>query len=488
MLKLIGLGLVVSLFLLIVIVLIRTLILSKKNTKNIDPVLHNINIKQAARRLSKGLQYKSITTHDQALQDTGEYEGFIRFLEESYPGVHKNIPRERINEYSLLYRWQGTDDDEDPILMMAHYDVVPIEDGTEADWLHPPFSGKITDEHVYGRGAMDDKGGLISIMEGIEHLISEGFQPKRTIYFAFGHDEETGGARGAAQIAHVLEERNINLAFVLDEGLPIVEDIFEGIQSPVALVGVAEKGYLSLELSVESEGGHSSMPPQTTSIGILSNAIKRLETNPIPGKLSDLLALTFKAITPQLPFVHRMAFTNLWLFSPLVKQQLNAIPATNAAMRTSIAPTIFESGVKDNVMPVYARAVINFRIHPRDSISGIIEYVRKTVNDLNVKINLLSGELEPSNISSVDHFGYKAIMQSINQVFNEVAVAPSVFLAGTDSRHYEKITKNTYRFRPIRATHEDSERIHGTNERMALSNFGEMVRFQVQVIRNAGSH
>ncbi|MEX2397202.1 MAG: M20/M25/M40 family metallo-hydrolase, partial [Balneolales bacterium] len=344
------------------------------------------------------------------------------------------------------------------------------------------------DDHVYGRGAMDDKGGLISIMEGVEYLISEGYQPERTIYFAFGHDEETGGERGAAQVAKVLAKRNIRFAFVLDEGLPIVEDIFEGIQSPVALVGVAEKGYLSIELSVENEGGHSSMPPQNTSIGILSTAVKRLEANPVPGKLSDLLALTFEAIAPQLPFSYRMAFSNLWLFGPLVKQQLNAIPATNAAMRTSIAPTIFESGVKDNVMPVFARAVINFRIHPRDDISKIIEYVRKTIDDPNVKINLLSGELEPSSISSVDHFGYKALTRSINEVFNEVAVAPSVFLAGTDSRHYDNLTDNTYRFRPIRATHEDSDRIHGTNERISMSNFEEMVRFQIQLIRNAGMH
>lgn len=487
MLKYIGLCLAVFLFLLIAVVLIRTLILSQKNNKKVNPVLHKINIDQAAHHLSRGLQFKSITVNDQAHQDKAEYEGFIHFLEESYPGVHKNLPRERVNEFSLLYRWQGIDDKKDPILMMAHYDVVPIEEGTEADWLHDPFSGKVTDEFVYGRGAMDDKGGLISIMEGVEYLISEGFQPERTMYFAFGHDEESGGERGAAQIAHLLEERGIKLAFVLDEGLPIVEDIFEGIQSPVALVGVAEKGYLSIELSVENEGGHSSMPPQSTSIGTLSAAVKKLENNPVPGKLSDLLALTFEAIAPKLPFAYRMAFSNLWLFNSLIKRKLDSIPATNAAMRTSIAPTIFESGVKDNVMPVYARAVINFRIHPRDNISSILDYVHKTINDPNVKISLLSGDLEPSRISSVDNFGYKSITRSIRQVFNEVAVAPSVFLAGTDSRHYENLTESTYRFRPIRATHEDSERIHGTNERMSISNFEEMIRFQIQVIRNAGS-
>ncbi|MEX0929051.1 MAG: M20 family peptidase [Balneolales bacterium] len=483
----IGLGIAVLLFILIAIVLIRTLIITRKNITRVEPAVHEINIGHAAQRLSKGLQFKSITVRDPLLQDNDQYDGFIRHLENAYPNTHKALFRERINGYSLLYRWPGTDEEKDPILMMAHYDVVPVEEGTENDWLHEPFAGVVRDGYVYGRGAMDDKGGLISIMEGLEYLVTEGYKPSRTIYFAFGHDEETGGDRGAARIAHALKERGIHFAFVLDEGLPIVEDIFEGIQSPVALIGIAEKGYLSIELSVENEGGHSSMPPQNTSIGILSSAVKRLENHPVPGKLSDLLALTFEAIAPQLPFAYRIAFSNLWLFNGLVKQQLNAIPATNAAMRTSIAPTIFESGVKDNVMPVYARAVINFRIHPRDDITGIIKYVRKTINDPKVKINLLSGDLEPSKISSTEAFGYKAMKWSIRQVFSEVAVAPSVFLAGTDSRHYEDLTKNTYRFRPIRATHEDSERIHGTNERLSLSNFEEMIRFQIQMIRNSTS-
>ncbi|MEX0685300.1 MAG: M20 family peptidase [Balneolales bacterium] len=488
MLKYIGLILAVFLLLLMAVVLIRTLLISKKNVIKVEPVIHDIIINSAAQRLSKALQFKSITVQDPSLQNNQEYEGFIEHLQVSYPGVHQTLKKERINDYSLLYRWQGADESKKPILLMAHYDVVPIEEGTEENWLHDPFSGTISnDGYVYGRGAMDDKVGLISIMEGIEYLISEGYTPGRTIYFAFGHDEETGGDRGASKIAKVLKDRNLSFSFVLDEGLPIVEDIFEGIQSPVALIGIAEKGYLSVELSVENEGGHSSMPPQNTSIGILSTAIDKLDNNPVPGKLSDLLALTFEAIAPKLPFTYRMAFSNLWLFSPFVKRQLDAIPATNAAMRTSTAPTIFESGIKDNIMPVFARAVINFRLHPRDDISSIMEYVRNTIDDEKVKINLLSGDLEPSRISSTEAFGYKALQHSINEVFTDIAVAPSVFLAGTDSRHYEDIADNTYRFRPIRATHEDSERIHGTNERISLSNFEEMIRFQIQMIRNSSN-
>jgi len=333
---------------------------------------------------------------------------------------------------------------------------------------------------------MDDKVAVTGILEAVETLLGEGFQPRRTIYIAFGHDEEVGGQGGGALIADLLESRGADLEYVLDEGLLITDGIVPSIPKPVALVGIAEKGYVSIELTVEGVGGHSSMPPQQTAVGILSSAIHRLEQNPFPARLEGPGREMFDYLAPEMPFGMKVVLANLWLFGGLVESQLAASPATNAAIRTTTAATMFEGSVKENVLPTYARAVVNFRILFGESIASVMERVRRTIDDPRVQMRTLVREIsEPSPISGTDAPSFEVLQRTIHQVFPEVLVAPGLMLAATDSRHYAGLSGNVYRFSPMWAGPEDLDRIHGTNERISVENYEQIVRFYVQLIHNS---
>ncbi len=267
-------------------------------------------------------------------------------------------------------------------------DVVPVEPGSAGAWQHPPFSGAIADGFVWGRGTLDDKVSVLATLEAIELLLADGFTPERTIYLAFGHDEEIDGRHGAAAIAAVLAERGVRLGFTLDEGGIIAHDIVPGVAPPVALIGVAEKGYLSLKLSVEAEDcGHSSMPPRTTVIGRLAGAIHRLESNPMAANLAPSMIDMFDQLADEMPFMLGLAVSNRWLFAPLVESRLSESPSSDAAIRTTTAVTMFNAGVKANVLPCAAEAVVNFRILSSDSVASVTEHVRQVIDDPVIEIS-----------------------------------------------------------------------------------------------------
>lgn len=369
---------------------------------------------------------------------------------------------------------------------MAHQDVVPVEPGTEGGWEQPPFEGRIAGGYIWGRGAMDDKSGVLGILEAVEMLVVQGFQPTRTVYLAFGHDEEVGGSEGAVKIAELLRSRNVELEYVLDEGLAITDGIVPDIARPVALIGIAEKGFVSLELSVEVEGGHSSMPPPQSAIGILSTAINRLEKNPMPASIEGVEREMFNYLGPEMPFGKRMAIANLWLFKPMVQRTLSASPSTNASIRTTTAATIIEAGLKENVLPSKARAVLNFRILPGDRIEGVAAHVRETINDPRVQINRFGTTFnEPSAISSANSMGFQLIQRTIRGLLPEAVVAPALMLGATDSRHYAKLTNNIYRFSPQRLRPDDVRRFHGTNERISVADYARCVRFYYYLIKDS---
>lgn len=482
--KRILIGLSVVFFGLAAIVVIRTVRLSY-DMPNVGPVeRHEFDVDAAVGRLARAIQYQTISHQEAEDRDTTAFEGFIHFLEEAFPLIHAHTRRERVGTYTLLYRWEGRDPELEPAMLMGHYDVVPVEPGTENEWRYPPFAGIVADGYVWGRGAIDDKSGTLSTFEAVEYLIASGYTPERTVLFAANHDEEVGGYEGAAQVAERLKQESVALAFLVDEGMPVAEEIIGGIESPLAMIGVAEKGNLTIELSITNDGGHASMPPRKTAIGDLAAAIQRLKDRPMPGRFGDLIQRSFEPVSTELPFVYRMGLANLWLFRPVIERRLSQIPHTNAALRTTVAPTIFHAGVKTNVLPAHARAVVNFRIHPNDDVASVLEHVARVINNPEIEIRPLDGAREASRVSNIDVWPYERLKRSIWETFDEIPIAPSIFVAASDSRHFHDLTDNIYRFRPFRARPEDRSRIHGTDERIGVENYAEMVQFQIRLLLN----
>ncbi len=405
-------------------------------------------------------------------------------LEQFYPRLHSQLEREVLQNFSLLYTWKGKDPNLEPVLLAAHQDVVPADPATLKEWEHPPFSGKIVDGYVWGRGTMDIKSQLVAIMEAVEGLIRSGYQPDRTIYLAFGHDEEAGGHHGANQIANHLEKKGVQLSAVLDEGGMVLSGFLPGITLPVAMIGIAEKGYLSLEFSVESPPGHSSMPPAQTAIGTLSRALSRVEANPLPARLGPIQPF-LRAVSVAAPFQLQTIFANLWLLSSLFKYQMARNPQTNAAIRTTTALTMISGGIKDNILPHQARALVNFRLLPGNTIAEVCEYVRKTIKDPRVHFEPVEGgawEALPASPSDTPAFA--ALAHTIRQFFGNIPVAPNVVPGATDARYYTRICENVYRFTPMQADSSDLRRVHGINERIPVDSLARMVKFFGMLIQD----
>ena len=440
----------------------------------------------AAGRLAEAVRFRTVSPDDPRELSPRALLGFRDFLAASYPSVHRALTREVVNKYSLLYTWRGTDTGRKPVLLMAHLDVVPVEPGTERDWTEPPFSGRIADGYIWGRGTIDDKSSVLGILEAVEFLVRRGFRPSRTVYLAFGHDEEARGHEGAEKIAALLKSRGVALEYLLDEGLVIADGLMPGLTTPVAMIGTAEKGWLTLELTATDAGGHSSMPPPHTAVGILATAIHRLEANPMPAAIEPPVTELFACVAQEMPFIPRMVLTNLWLFGPLVKHQLARSPATNAAIRTTTAVTIARGGTRDNVLPKSATAIVIFRILPGESTANVTEYSRRMIDDPRVTITSVKRE-EPTPVSGTDPASFRTLATTIRQIFPGVLVAPGLVIVRTDSAHFLIITDAAYRFRPLRLTPADLSRIHGTNERIAIDSYAALIAFYVQLLRNSAS-
>jgi carboxypeptidase PM20D1 len=455
----------------------------------IEPV-PRISIEAGAiNRLAGAIRLPTVSRTDGAHSDFAAIEGLHRHLGASFPGVHAALRREVVNGHSLLFTWDGRDPSAKPILLMAHMDVVPVEPGTDASWTHGPFSGDVSDGFIWGRGTLDDKVGVMAILEAVEILVKREFQPRQTILLAFGHDEEIGGQAGAGQIAALLKSRGLHTAYALDEGMMITRGVLPGLDRPAALIGIAEKGYASVELRAISPGGHSSMPPPQTAAGMVAAAVAALESHPMPAALDGPMAKLFDQLAPEMPFWSRLPLVNRWLFNGLIVRQLEKAPTTNATLRTTTAATIIEGGVKDNVLPANARAVVNFRIKPGDTVKDVLAHVRDVVTDRRVEIKLLppDGGQEPSRQSSASAAGYHTIEQTIRQVLPSTVVAPALVIGATDTRHYQDLADNVYRFLPFVLDLDDLRRIHGTDERISVAGYQDCVRFYVQLLVNESS-
>jgi len=438
----------------------------------------------AVERLAGAVRFPTVSHADRARIDRATFLAFHRYLADAFPRVHATLARETVNELSLLYTWPGTDPAAPPVLLLAHLDVVPVEPGTETRWSRPPFAGAVADGFVWGRGTIDDKGSVTAILEAAEALLAAGERPPRTVLLAFGHDEEVGGADGAVAIAALLRARGVTPALVLDEGMAVVSGGIRGVAAPVALVGIAEKGNVSVELAVRSPGGHSSMPPGETGVGILARALVRLEEHPFPARLDGAARRLLEAVGPAMALPLRVALANLWLTRPVVERLLLREPGTAALVRTTIAPTMLAASPKENVLPIRPRAVVNFRIRPGETIAGVVEHVRRAVDDPRVELTV-RGEApgEPTAESPVDAPPFAALARAIGRVFPDAIVAPSLTIGMTDSRHYAPLTPHVFRFLPWRLAVEDARRMHGVDERLAVDGYEAGVRFYAEVMR-----
>lgn len=437
----------------------------------------------AVARLSRAIRFRTVSHTERARIDSAPFRAFNAWLAEAYPRAHAVLERETVGEHALLFAWRGSDPGLAPLVLAAHSDVVPVDE--ESAWTNPPFGGVVADGAVWGRGTLDDKGSLVALMEAVEALVGAGHRPARTVYLAFGHDEEIGGRDGAARIAALLESRGIAPAMVLDEGSWILDGVLPG-KFPVAGIAVAEKGYVSLELAASSAGGHSSVPPRLTAAGRVARAVHRVQSEPFPARLIPTGEALLETIAPHMELAPRLLMSNLWLFEPLVIRRFEGSPKTNAAVRTTTAPTMLAGSTKDNVLPERASAVVNFRILPGDSVGDVEARVRRIVNDEQVTVSRYGAlSAEPPPVSEVGSAGYRAVAAVARALDESVIAAPMLVVGTTDSRHYTEIAENVYRFMPLRVTPDVIDGFHGRNERIRVADYLDMIRAYATLLEHA---
>lgn len=452
------------------------------------PAAPEISAERGARNLSRAIRFRTITlaSGDPRPGQEGEWLALHTWLEETYPAAHAAMTRELVpGTLTLLYTWKGMNPSLKPLLLMAHQDVVPVNIGTESDWEGGPFEGAIIDGFIYGRGAIDNKGSLVALMEAAEALATAGFKPQRTVYFMFGHDEEVSGSGAQAGVA-LLKSRGIEPEFALDEGFMVVNPSpLSG--KPMGFIGIAEKGYVTVEVVAVGAGGHSSTPPRDSAVVRLARALVALDDNQMPSDLSKPpVSEIFEAAGRDMPFAQRMAFGNLWLFKGMIDDQLADVPAGNAMIRTTMAPTMLTGSAKENVLAQRASATVNFRIHPNDTEDDIIAHVRKVTSGIEgIEVEVGSNGIRgagASRVSPTDNRPYAVLASVAEATLPGSPVAPGLVLGATDARYAEAITPNVYRFAPAVLTPDELTGFHGTNERTSIENMGRLARGYAQVI------
>lgn len=489
MLKKILLGIVSVITILVGVVLFRTFTYGGTpiGDRVTLPAPPDVSADAAAQHLAEAIRFKTVTLSggDPRPGQEGPWLELHDWLEATYPAVHATMTREIVpGTFTLLYTWQGSDPSLKPLLMMAHQDVVPVNIGTEGDWTGAPFAGDIIDGFVYGRGAIDDKNNLVGMMEGAEALLQSGFQPRRTVYFMFGHDEEVSGSGAKAGIA-LLKSRGVTPEFAIDEGFMVINPSpLTG--KPMGFIGVSEKGYVTVQITAKAEGGHSSIPPRNSANVRLSRAILALEDNQMPADFSKPpLSGLFRAGGKDLPFMQRMAMANLWLFQGSVESALADVPPGNAMIRTTTAPTMLAGSAKGNVLPQRATASVNFRIHPNDTPDSVLQHVKDVTSDIEgLEIGIGGDGINSpaSPVSPTDNKPY-AVLASVAEMTGDGApVAPGLVLGATDSRYAYDITPNVYRFSPSVLTPDELTGFHGTNERTSVENCGLLARGYALII------
>ncbi|MFT5838809.1 MAG: carboxypeptidase PM20D1 [Flavobacteriales bacterium] len=479
---------------LIVVVVFRATTVFENNQYQVTQSLTPITLDESAviDRFSHALQIPTISYDDSSKLDHSAFQAFHQHLAQSFPIVHAQTQLTKFNDYSMVFFLKGQNPELKPALFMGHMDVVPVDEHTKDQWLHPPFNGKVVDGVIWGRGAIDDKVSVLALMESMEqYLTPDNTQqiatrkaPQRDIYFSFGHDEEVGGD-GAKAIAQYFAEQDIQFEFILDEGGVITDGIIPGTTQPIALVGVAEKGRVNFKLTVKGEGGHSSQPPAHTAAGILARAIVNVENNKFDAR-SEFFELMFDHIGYSMPLSNRLPLANLWLFEPLVLSTLLKSPSTAASARTTTAVTMLQGSTKSNVLPTIATAVINFRVLPGDTIDSIHAHLERVIDDPRLILSIDQAN-EASAVSPTDNIGFKLIESSIRRLDDNVLVTPYLVLGATDSRHFQNLSDNIYRFMMVSLNPTTLKQFHGLNEQISVQDYLNAIQFYYAMLEQTAS-
>ena len=467
-----------ALLLFVAVIAIRTI----RFTPKPQPVLSEETVEfdkdAAVDALTQLVRCKTISYNDKALEDDAEFEKLISLLPGLYPKVFEVCEFRQLPDRALLFRWPGKNPG-DPAVMMAHYDVVPVN---EEKWDKPPFAGIIEDGILWGRGTLDTKVTFNGVLSAANHLIGQGFRPEQDIYFAFSGGEEVNG-KGAPNIVQYFIDNGIQPAMVVDEGGAVVENVFPGVKEPCGLIGIAEKGMMNTQFRTLSAGGHASAPKPHTPVGVLAAACKKVEDNPFRCHIEGPAALMFDTLGRYSTVLYRIIFANLWCFGWV----LDLLGKTsggemNALMRTTVAFTQMEGSSARNVIPPEAKMVANMRLNPKDSVASALEYLKKTVNNEAVEISVLES-FEPSPISEVDCPAWDKVSAAVAETWRGCIVSPYLMVQCSDSRHYGKLSNHVYRFSAMALTGEERSTIHGNNERIRLDAIAKAVEFYIRLMK-----
>jgi len=439
---------------------------------------------EALSRFSRAISIPTVSAQNYAHTNFAAFDEFKAFLRGAFPLFHKTLSLLEVNRYGLVYKLAGTDGSLAPLLFCAHYDVVPVEEGTEKAWKYEPFSGAIAEGRVWGRGAFDIKCQITAQMEAVEGLLREGYRNARDVYFAYGHDEETGGLHGAAKIAAAFAQMGLRFEGVLDEGGAVTTDAIKGMTRPLAMIGVTEKGRADYEVTVTGEGGHSSTPPTHSALGLAARLISEVENHPMRPRLTPVVRDMLCAMKGGLGGAAGAVLGNPRLFKPLLLRVLAGSPVTAAFTRTTFAVTQASGSEAANVLPQKARFVIDSRLLHGDSVDSVHNYLNSLFRGA-AEVKCVYGE-EPSAVSPADSPFYKRLVQVIARVFPDALSVPYLVCGGTDARKYYAVSANVYRFTPAYLTTTEEKAMHGTNESLRVENYGRMIGFYAALIKEAG--
>ena len=464
--------------LLLGIAIIKTLLFVPKKEQAIEIDQVDVNLEKATRDLADMVRCKTISHRDRTCENDEEFERFIKLLSERFPLIYEKCTFERVSDRAILYHLKGKSS-ERPSIFTAHFDVVDVE---EKDWSKEPFCGDVENGFLWGRGSIDTKSTLNASMQALEQLLSEGFVPENDIYLAFSGNEEING-EGQPQIIRLFKERGINIGFVLDEGGAVVNNVFPGVTTPCALIGIAEKGMLNVELKFTGNGGHSSSPKPHTPVGRLSAACVRIENHPFKYRLSRVSASMFDTLARYSNFGYKLIFANLWLFGPVLsligKMSGGEL---NALIRTTCSFTQMEGSKGINVIPPNATMCANLRLIPGETKASAEAYLKKQIKDKDIKLTVLEGE-EPSPTSVASGDAWDKIVCAVKGTWDNTIVSPYLMFACSDAKHWSRVSDKVYRFSAMALTSGERATIHGNDEKIPLDTIRKSVEFYLRLMR-----